>query len=380
MKKNIIVSKWNPRQEQRKSQPATARISGKTEFTIGVDLGDKKSHYCILNQDGDVVGRGEIATTKTGFRSVFAEMPAAQVALEVGTHSPWVSRVLSGMGFAVIVANPHRVKLIARSTRKNDRIDAEQLARLARADQRLLYPIRHRGEQAQADLAVIRARAAVVKARTELVTAARGLVKSMGERLKSCDAAYVSGELAAELEPQTSRVVQGLLSSAAELSEQIAGYERQIEEMEKRYPEVELLLQVYGVGQLVALTFVLTLEDAQRFRHSRDVGPLLGLVPKQRDSGEQEAHLGISKTGDRLLRSLLVQAAHCVIRAGAPESDLRDWAQQREGKGGKRGKKRTVVAVARKLAVLLHHLWASGEVYDPRYNRKLRERRKSAAA
>lgn len=220
----------------------------------------------------------------------------------------------------------------------------------------------------------------MVKARTELVTAARGLVKSMGERLKSCDAAYVSGEMAAELEPDTSRVVQGLLSSAAELSEQIAGYDRQIEEMEKRYAEVELLLQVYGVGRLVALTFVLTLEDPQRFRHSRDVGPLLGLVPKQRDSGEQEGHLGITKTGDRLLRSLLVQAAHCVVRAGAPESDLRDWALQREGKGGKRGKKRTVVAVARKLAVLLHHLWASGEVYDPRYNRKLRDRAKAAAA
>ena len=164
-----------------------------------------------------------------------------------------------------------------------------------------------------------------------------------------------------------------LLKTVEVLSEQIAKYEEQIEGIAKRYPEVKLLQQVYGVGPLIALTYVLTLEEAGRFEHSRDVGPYLGLTPKQHDSGESQPELGISKAGDKLLRSLLVQGAHCILRKGAPDSDLRTWGMGKMGKGGKRAKKRAIVAVARKLAVLLHHLWATGEVYDPQYNRKAAE-------
>jgi len=153
------------------------------------------------------------------------------------------------------------------------------------------------------------------------------------------------------------------------MSETIRGYDEQIEEIEKRYPRTKLLKQVYGVGQLIGLTYVLTLEDPGRFSHSRDVGPYLGLTRKMRESGDSEPELGISKAGDGYLRSLLVQAAHCILRKGAPDSDLREWGV-RKAVGGKRAKRRAIVAVARKLAVLLHHLWASGEVYDPLYNRK----------
>lgn len=287
--------------------------------------------------------------------------------------------MLTVLGHEVVVANPHRVKLIARSKRKNDRIDAEQLARLGRVDVKLLYPIRHRGEEAQADLAVIRARDRLVKVRTTLVTAARGLTKSFGERLKPCDADQVNEELAKDLGPEAKLAIRGLLRSAMLITKEIGKYDEQIAEMEQRYPEVELLKQVYGVGTLVALGFMLTIDDAQRFKHSRDVGPMLGLVPGQRDSGEHEGQMAITKAGDRLVRGLLVQAAHCVIRKGAPDCDLKAWAAGHTGQGGKRGKKRVVVAVARKLAVLLHHLWVSGEVYDPQYNRKLREQRKVAA-
>ena len=154
------------------------------------------------------------------------------------------------------------------------------------------------------------------------------------------------------------------------ISEQIAVYDEKIGEIAKRYAEVKLLTQVYGVGTLIALAYILTIEDAQRFEHSRDAGAFLGLQPKQRDSGNSQPQLGISKTGDRLLRSLLVQGAHCILRKGAPESDLRLWGLAKLASGGKNGKRRTVVAVARKLAVLLHKLWANGEVYDPLYNRK----------
>ena len=358
------------------------RMAAKQRLTVGLDLGDRWSRYCILNEAGEKASEDQLPMTKAGLDSQFAKMAPCRIALEVGTHSPWVSRQLVGMGHEVIVANPRKVQLITQSVKKNDRMDAEQLARLARVDPQLLAPIRHRGAEAQGDLAVIRARAEFVDCRTSLINAARGLAKPMGERLKSCDADYVKESLADGLSEATQTVIGPLLKSVEEITKQIGAYDRKIQEMEKRYPETKVLKQVHGVGTLIALTFILTLEDAERFGHSRDVGPYLGLTRKQRDSGESQPELGISKAGDVLLRRLLVQAAHCILRDGAPDSDLRVWgmtkveAGAKTGagkKGSKRRKKKAAVAVARKLAVLLHKLWVTGEVYDPQYNRKAAE-------
>ena len=371
MKKNTTAKK-SPKQAKGK-KPEILRLAAKQKLTVGLDLGDKSSRYCILDEVGEVVKEDQLPTTKAGLDGLFAKMPAVRIALEVGTHSPWVSRQLASMGHEVIVANAHKVKLITQSVRKNDRIDARQLARLARVDPKLLSPIRHRGEQAQRDLAVIRARAELVEARTQLINSARGLVKPMGERLKQCDADQVAAGLGESLSEGAQAVIGPLLKAVEALSEQMGKYEEQLEEIAKRYPEVKVLQQVYGVGPLIAMTFVLTVEDAGRFAHSRDVGPYLGLTPKQRDSGDSQPELGISKAGDGLLRSLLVQGAHCILRKGAPESDLRAWGLGKMGSGGKRAKKRAIVGVARRLAVLLHHLWATGEVYDPHYNRKAAE-------
>ncbi len=369
------------------------RMAAKQRLTVGLDLGDCSSRYCILNEAGEKASEDQLPTTKAGLDSLFAKMAPCRIALEVGTHSPWVSRHLAAMGHEVIVANPRKVRLITQSVKKNDRMDAEQLARLARVDPKLLAPIRHRGPEAQADLAVIRARAELVDARTKLINAARGLTKPMGERLKSCDADYVKESLADGLSEATQRVIRPLLKSVEEMTKEIGMYDKEIEKIEKRYPETKLLKQVKGVGTLVSLTFILTLEDAERFAHSRDVGPYLGLTRKQRDSGDSQPELGISKAGDVLLRRLLVKAAHCILRDGAPDTDLKAWgltkvqagAKTGSGKkGSKRRKKKAVVAVARKLAVLLHKLWVTGEVYDPQYNRKAVEaakaKEKAAAA
>jgi transposase len=314
--------------------------------------------------------KAQLPSTEAGLNSLLGKMPSSRVALEVGTLSPWVSRHIAAMGHEVIVANPHKVKLITQSVRKNDRADAQQLARLARVDPQLLSPIRHRGKEAQADLAVIRARGELVEVRTALINSARGLAKPMGERLKKCDADAVTEALADGLSETVRRVIVPLLKSVEQLSEQIAVYDQRIEEIAKRTEGMELLTQVYGVGTLIALTFLLTIEDPERFIHSRDVGPFLGLQPKQRDSGESQPQLGISKTGDGLLRSLLVQGAHCIMRHGAPDSDLRAWGLGKMERGGKNAKKRALVGVARRLGVLLHRLWVTGEVYDPLYNRK----------
>lgn len=378
MQKHTTVKKTLPALTKTEKKQIAAR-GAEQKLTVGLDLGDRDSRYCILDEGGEIVSEGSLRTTKTGLNALFEKMPPSRVALEVGTHSPWVSRHLAELGHAVVVANPHKVKLITQSVRKNDRVDAHKLARLARVDPQLLSPIRHRGAQAQADLGVIRARAELVESRTALINSARGLVKPMGERLKSCDAGQVEESLAEGLSEGAQTMIGPLLKSVEAMREQIGVYDRKIDAIAERYPEVELLTAVNGVGQLIALTFILTIEDPQRFRQSREVGAFLGLQPKQRESGESQPELGISKAGDRLLRSYLVQAAHCMLRKGAPESDLRAWGLAKAG-SGKRAKRRALVGMARKLAVLLHHLWVNGEVYDPLYNRKARQAKQAVAA
>jgi transposase len=224
---------------------------------------------------------------------------------------------MAGQGHEVIVANPHKVKLITQSTRKNDRIDAEKLARLARVDPKLLSPIRHRGAEAQADLAVIRARAELVEARTGLVNSARGLVKPMGERLKKCDADQVGEALAKPLSEAAQMVIGPLLKSVEAISEQIGVYDRKIEEIAKRYQEVELLTQVYGVGTLIALTYILTIEDAQRFQHSRDVGAFLGIQPRQRESGNSQPELGNQQSRRSLVEELFSAGGALPVAEGS---------------------------------------------------------------
>ncbi len=378
MKKHT-TAKMNNKVLSKAQRNEIRRLAAQERLTVGLDLGDRTSRYCILDEVGDVVSEGQLTTTPAGLSSLFEKMPSSRVALEVGTHSPWISRQLAQLGHEVIVANAHKVKLITHSVRKNDRMDAEQLARLARVDPQLLGPIRHRGVEAQADLAVIRARAELVEARTRLISCARGLAKPMGERLQKCDADQAGVGLTEGLSAATQAVIGPLLKSVEAISEEVAVYDQRIDEIAKRYPEVKLLTQVYGVGTLIALTYILTIEDPERFAHSRDVGAYLGMKPKLRDSGDSQPQLGISKTGDRLLRSLLVQGAHCILRKGAPESDLRAWGLGKLQSGGKNGKRRIVVAVARKLAVLLHRLWVNGEVYDPLYNRQAAERSRGNA-
>ncbi|HEX2712703.1 MAG TPA: IS110 family transposase [Candidatus Acidoferrales bacterium] len=339
------------------------------QLTIGLDLGDRSSYYCVLNAAGDVILERKLPTTPQGMKQVFGGMPRSLIALETGVHSPWVSRLLTQLGHEVIVAHARNVRLIGESRRKDDRLDARTLARLARIDPRLLSPVRHRSAEAQIHLTVIRARAELVSARTLLVNGARGLVKSYGERLRKCGTEQVSRETAAGLSAELRAALEPLLKEVESLNERIKECDRRIEQIgEEVYPEIALLKQVKGVGTLIALTFVLTLEDPHRFRKSRDVGCFLGLRPGRRNSGQSEPQMHISKEGDPYLRTMLVQGAHYILGPFGEDSDLRRWGLKLAERGGKNAKKRALVAVARKLAVLLHRLWVSGEVYEPLHN------------
>jgi transposase len=333
-------------------------------MTLGLDVSDRFTHYCLLDETGEVLEEGRLRTNQAAIRQRF-EGPACRVVIEAGTHSPWLSRLLTDAGHEVVVANPRRVQLIAQSVRKNDRTDAETLARLGRIDPKLLSPITHRSAEAQADLAIIRARSSLVAARTLLINHVRGAVKSLGERLPACDA-HSFHRRAMDFLPESVVVaLTPLVDTIGKLTEQIRELDGRLSELVAiRYPEARLLQQVPGVGQLISLAYILTIGDPGRFKTSREVGPYLGLVPRQRESGDSVPEMRISKAGDRYLRLLLVQGAHYVLGYRGPDSDLRRWGLEKAA-GGKRAKKRAVVAVARKLAILLHRLWVTGEVYSP---------------
>jgi transposase len=363
----------------KKRRPAMKKISTVQAFsneifqeqklTIGLDLGDRWSFYCVLDEAGKIILEQRVSTTAEGLKQTFARIPRSLIALETGTHSPWVSRLLTALGHEVIVAHAQKVELITKSNRKDDRHDARTLARLARIDPELLGPVRHRSAQAQIHLTVIRARAELVSARTALVNAARGLVKSYGQRLPKCGTQQVSRELAAGLSTEMREILEPLLHEIESLNERIKEYDQRMEKIATEgYPQLSLLKQVKGVGTQIALTYVLTIEDPYRFAKSREVGCFLGLRPGRRNSGESEPQKKISKEGDRYLRTMMVQGAHYILGPFGEDSDLRRWGRKLSERGGANAKKRAVVAVARKLAVLLHRLWVSGEVYEPLRN------------
>jgi transposase len=369
---NALKAQWRgDRLMKKNSTVAVGRkqIFKQAKLTIGLDLGDRTSHYCILDEAGNVILESKLPTTLNGIRQAFSRIPRCRMALETGTHSPWVSRQLSQMGHEGIVAHARNVRRIGESSRKDDQLDARTLARLARIDPGWLGPVRHRSAQAQIHLTVIRARAALVSTRTALVNAARGLTKSYGQRLNKCGTEQMNRDSSKGLSQELREALDPLLREIESLKERIAEYNGRIEPIAKEvHPEVARLKQVKGVGTRIALTYVLTLDDPHRFRRSRDAGCYLGLRPGRRNSGQSEPQLHISKEGDRYLRTLMVQGAHYILGPFGQDSDLRRWGLKLAERGGKNAKKRAVVAVARKLAVLLHKLWVSGEVYEPLRN------------
>lgn len=336
---------------------------------IGIDLGDRSSYYACINDAGEIFESGTVEMKPAAFLRLFGSMPVTRIAIEAGAQSRWVAALLADLGHEVLIANPRQLPLITQSDSKNDARDAAMLARIARFDPSMLHALEHRPEQDQNTLLAIRARAQLVKARVAMTHNLRGLLKSYGIRLpRASGANYI--ERCREIVPSALMTqLEGLLQVVAELSRQIENYDEQIERLAvERYGElVNRLRGVPGVGTLTAVTFVATLGDATRFQASRDAAAYLGLRPRQQQSGQRNPQLGITKAGDSYLRMLLVQCAHCLLhRQGAgPDSALRRWGLKLCERGGSNAKKRAVVAVARKLAVLLHKLWVSGATYRP---------------
>jgi transposase len=342
-----------------------------TDFFVGVDLGDREDQVCVLDREGLIVESDIVENTILGINGFFDRFDQPRkvlVAVETGTHSPWVSQLLEARGFRVLVGNARKLRLIWDSTNKTDQRDAEMLARIVRFDPRLLSPVRHRSRSAHMDLALLKARDALVRCRTNLINFVRGASKSAGVRLPCCSADAFARRVVEFVPEDLLPAVVPCLNTIMELTRKIRQLNGQIDRLgTEDYPETMALRGIPGVGPVTALGFVLTLEDPHRFRKSRDVGPYLGLTPKRDQSGQTDKPLSITKAGNTYLRRLLVSAAHYILGPFGPDCDLRRFGMRIASRGTKVAKRKAVVAVARKLAVMMHQIWKNKRVYEPFY-------------
>ena len=212
----------------------------KPDRSVGLDLGDRFIHYCILNQEGEVIEEGRMQNSESALRKHFGNEAVMRIAMEAGTHSPWVSRLLKRLGHQVLVANPRKIRAITGSESKNDRNDAEQLARFAAYDPKLLSPIEHRSEQRQQDLNLIHARATLVRARTMIINVVRGLVKSAGGRLPSCSTESFAERTPAAIPAPLTEVATPLVRQIGMLTAQIELMDKQIDQLVRKYPEISV--------------------------------------------------------------------------------------------------------------------------------------------
>ena len=345
------------------------RIKQEIGRTVGLDVGDRWSQICVLDQQsGEVVEEGRVRTRAEALERRFRGR-RMRLVLEVGCQSPWISRLLSGLGHEVLVANARRVALIHGSRNKSDRVDAESLARLGRYDPKLLRAVEHRSEQIQVDRALLKARDVLVRSRARLIGHVRGVAKSAGWRVRRSSAECFARHAAENLPEALGPALAPILEQITGLTATIRDYDRQIEQLAgDRYPETALLRQIDGVGMVTSLAFVLKVEDPRRFGRSRTLGPYLGLVPRRDQSGARDPQLRITKQGDPFVRRLLIQCARYILGPFGKDSALRRYGLRIAERGGKHARKRAAVAVARKLAVLLHHLWRTAELYEPLHN------------
>jgi transposase len=337
-----------------KSRNKTTRLQSPTY--IGIDLGDRKHHVCVTDKKGAILREFAITNDRPALTKLAEKYPNAAVALEVGTHSPWISRFLMANGLHVTVANARKLRAIYQNDRKCDRFDAQMLAKLLRADPELLSPVQHGSEQAQKDLVALKIRDSLVRQRTSIVATVRGVLKSMGLRIPSCgsEAFHVRAAAFLTKHPDLAVAVQPALRSIESLTEQIRAFDKQIEHSARaHHPQAIKLQQIPSIGPITSMAFVLSIEDPKRFKDPRDVGAYLGLVPRRDQSGGTDKQLPISKAGNKYLRQLLVQCAQYLLGHFGPDCALRQQGLRLAEKGGRAAKKKAIIATARKLAVMM---------------------------
>jgi transposase len=331
---------------------------------IGIDVHQRESQVCIVGDDGSVVLERRVGTSRDRLAELLGARGAARVLLEASTDSEWVAQALETLGVEVIVADPNFAAMYATRSRrvKTDRRDARTLADACRLG---AYRPAHRTSAAQrtvrAELAV---REALVRTRTRYINVIRAALRREGVRVPSGSAATFARRVQAlALPAPLTAVITPLLTVLAPLGHALAAVDARLARHVRTTPAAQRLCTVPGVGPVTAAAFVATLDDVGRFTSPAQVAAYVGLGPREYSSGEHQRRGPLTKTGNRRLRSLLVQAAWGYWRSrAARDTPLRHWAARL---ADRRGRLRAIVALARRLTRVLYALWRHGTVYDP---------------
>jgi len=327
---------------------------------IGIDLHLKQSFICILNEKGEKVEELILPSKKKLLETYFSDIETSTICIEAGSHSPWVDRLLTELGHIVYVGQPRKIRLIAESTLKNDRLDAEVLARLVRADPKLISPIQHRSEETQILRSTLRVRSVILQSRSRAINCVRGLLRTFGISFPvGYPEAFPRRVREKELPDSLKEMVAPLLETIEYLSQKVAILDKKIENTVVTDPITKSFQEIPGIGPIIAFAFVTCIDNPDRFGKSRSVGAFLGLRPRLRESGGKTQLGRISKEGDVGLRSLLVQGAQAMLRSNK-SCALKSWAENLIPRIGKR---KATVALARKLAVVMHRMWVTNQPY-----------------
>ena len=337
--------------------------------TIGLDLGTRVTQVAVYNTAGNRIEERKISTAKDSLEQLLSRFPKARVVMEASTPTRWINNLARDLGHEVVIANPRRIPIITASIRKSDRNDARLLGEFGQFKPELLSPVELRDDAYQLVRAQLFAREQLVKTRSSLCTFVRSQAKAVGEKLPTGATRSFVEKMRPLLPKEIAGVLEPILRTIQHLSDEIKGSDAEVESRCKReFPRTAMLQQIHGVGPLIALAFVATVGAPERFKDSRSLGAYFGLVPRLDQSGQSNPALRITKHGDKYMRSLLVSAATRMIGPFGHDCDLRRFGLRMIEHGGQKARGKARIAVARKLAVLMHRLLLTGEVYEPLRN------------
>lgn len=342
---------------------------------IGIDLHKRESQICIIDESG-VVQEKRIVTSRERFSAVLGGRPRAKVLIEASTESEWAARHIESLNHEVVVADPNFAPMYARRSRriKTDKRDARTLAEALRMGAyRSAHRLSDKRRHIRAELAV---REALVRTRTRYIAVAKSLLRRDGYRVVSSMSRNTAQRISElPLSEQLSQELRPLLDILEPINMEIDAADFRITQLMVGDSAVKLVATVPQVGPLTASAVVATVDDIGRFHSSEQFAAYLGLVPREKSSGEKLSRGRITKAGNSRCRTLLVEAAlRIMISKSDDTAALRSWASRI---AAKRGKKIATVALARRFATIIYAVWKSGEMYDSRKLRGLTQEEKA---
>ena len=332
-----------------------------TEY-VGFDVSKEETAFCVKDAVGRILSRGKVATDPRTLFEALKEhcLCPERIVLETGTLSGWLARELSKLGIAIDVIDARQAHAVMRlQHNKTDANDAEIPAEIARTG--FCRPVAVKSETAQQDRVLLKARAHLVGVRRDTENTIRGLLASLGMRFAKGSAKLASRvREALQDHPELVTTLEPLLSAVVALRCESERLDKALRTRAKGDPACRLLMTVPGVGPVTALAYAATIGDAERFAKSRTVGAYVGLTSRRWQSGEMDYSGRISKHGDAMLRALLYEAANSLLTVVRRAHPLKDWARRVRKRTSH---KKACVALARKLAVILHRMLITGEAF-----------------